>query len=88
MCQAALTLFQYAKKSKRGRFGRLLLALLGLGPLMEGASVWMGKEDKELNKFKYTGRSFCFSYVPQIVKDAIKNDCATSHPNRQIRAHL
>ncbi|GMH48191.1 hypothetical protein TrLO_g870 [Triparma laevis f. longispina] len=43
-----MTFFQYAKKSKGERFGRTLAALLGLGPLVEGASLWTGKEDDDL----------------------------------------
>ncbi|GMH56646.1 hypothetical protein TrLO_g14360 [Triparma laevis f. longispina] len=46
--QAAITFWQYGKKSKRERFGRTLLAMLGLGPLVEGAAVWTGKEDNDL----------------------------------------
>ncbi|GMI17372.1 hypothetical protein TrLO_g9357 [Triparma laevis f. longispina] len=46
--QAAITFFQYAKKSWKERLGRTFAALLGLGPLMEGWSVWTGKEDPDL----------------------------------------
>ncbi|GMI04408.1 hypothetical protein TrLO_g9678 [Triparma laevis f. longispina] len=46
--QAALTFFVYAKKPWRELFGRTLIALLGLGPLVEGTSVWTGKEDPDL----------------------------------------
>lgn len=35
-------------KSLKERFGHTLLALFGLGPLVEGGSVWMGKEDPDL----------------------------------------
>lgn len=46
--QAIFTFFVYAKKSKRGRFGRTGAALLGMAPLLEGANVWTGKEDGDL----------------------------------------
>ncbi|GMI13830.1 hypothetical protein TrLO_g939 [Triparma laevis f. longispina] len=45
--QAVVTFYQYAK-SKRVRCGRPFVAFLGLGPLMEEASVWTGKEDDDL----------------------------------------
>ncbi|GMH79514.1 hypothetical protein TL16_g08173 [Triparma laevis f. inornata] len=48
MLQAVFTFFQYAKKTGKERFGRTLLALLGLGTLIEGANVWTGKEDSDL----------------------------------------
>ncbi|GMH71529.1 hypothetical protein TrLO_g9083 [Triparma laevis f. longispina] len=46
--QALLTFIVYGKKSWIERFGRTLAALLGLAPLMEGASVWTGKKDNDL----------------------------------------
>ncbi|GMH64394.1 hypothetical protein TL16_g03953 [Triparma laevis f. inornata] len=42
--QGVLTFFQ---KNFKERFWRMSTSLLGLGPLMEGASVWMGKEDTD-----------------------------------------
>ena len=42
------TFKQYAKKSWKERAGRMGLASVGLAPLMEGASVWTGKEDPKL----------------------------------------
>ncbi|GMH60679.1 hypothetical protein TrST_g7552 [Triparma strigata] len=46
--QAVLTFFQYAKKPWKEQVGRTLAALLGLGPLVEGLSLWTGKEDFDL----------------------------------------
>ncbi|GMH75404.1 hypothetical protein TL16_g06753 [Triparma laevis f. inornata] len=46
--QAFFTFFQYGKKSWKERFGRSFAALLGLAPLLEGASIWTGKEDGDL----------------------------------------
>ena len=46
--QAMFTFFQYAKKPWKEQGGRTLAALLGLGPLLEGLSVWTGKEDSDL----------------------------------------
>ena len=46
--QAVMTFFQYAKKPWKEQGGRTLAALLGLGPLIEGLSVWTGKEDPDV----------------------------------------
>ena len=46
--QALCTFYQYAKKPWKEQGGRTLAALLGLGPLIEGLSVWTGKEDSDL----------------------------------------
>ncbi|GMH65857.1 hypothetical protein TL16_g11548 [Triparma laevis f. inornata] len=46
--QATFTFINYWKKTWKERFGRTLLALLGMAPVMEGASVWTGKEDPDL----------------------------------------
>ncbi|GMH88430.1 hypothetical protein TL16_g11155 [Triparma laevis f. inornata] len=45
LIQAFLTFFQYANKKWYERLGRTILALMGLGPLVEGAGVWTGKEN-------------------------------------------
>ena len=39
MLQALTTFLQYAKKPWKERFGHILAALLGLGPLIEGLSI-------------------------------------------------
>mmetsp|Transcript_3697 Transcript_3697/g.7031 ORF Transcript_3697/g.7031 Transcript_3697/m.7031 type:complete len:607 (+) Transcript_3697:126-1946(+) len=46
--QAVLTFYQYAKKGWRERLTRSLLALVGLGPAMEGYKLWNGKEDPDV----------------------------------------
>ena len=46
--QAACTFYQYAKKPWKEQFGHTLAALLGLAPIIEGASSWTGKEDSDL----------------------------------------
>jgi hypothetical protein len=48
LIQAITTFFQYGKKPWRERLKQTLLALMGLGPLVEGANVWMGHEDDSL----------------------------------------
>ena len=48
MAQAVGTFFQYAKKPRKEQAGRTLAALMGLAPLIEGLSVWTGKEDPDL----------------------------------------
>ncbi|GMI05280.1 hypothetical protein TrVE_jg3836 [Triparma verrucosa] len=48
LVQALMTFFQYAKKPWKEQVGRTLAALFGLGPLIEGLSVWTGKEDSDL----------------------------------------
>ncbi|GMH54141.1 hypothetical protein TrLO_g12810 [Triparma laevis f. longispina] len=48
LLQAVATFFVYGKKSWKERFGHTFVALLGLAPLVEGWSVWTGKEDPDL----------------------------------------
>ncbi|GMH53840.1 hypothetical protein TrLO_g14765 [Triparma laevis f. longispina] len=48
LLQAVVTFFQYGAKHVPERLGRTFVALVGLGPLVEGANVWTGKEDPEL----------------------------------------
>ncbi|GMI04275.1 hypothetical protein TrLO_g11514 [Triparma laevis f. longispina] len=46
--QAMVTFFQYGKKPWKERFGRTFAALLGFAPLVEGFSLWTGKEDPDM----------------------------------------
>ncbi|GMH84660.1 hypothetical protein TL16_g09988 [Triparma laevis f. inornata] len=48
MMQAVTTFFQYGRKPLRERMWRTLVAMTGLGPLMEGKRLWMGVEDTDL----------------------------------------
>ncbi|GMI14938.1 hypothetical protein TrLO_g10403 [Triparma laevis f. longispina] len=70
LIQTLVTFFQYGKMSWRERLGRTLMALFGMAPLMEGASVWVGKEDKDLQLF--TGPAmYAFMKAAEIAFESI-----------------
>ncbi|GMH78097.1 hypothetical protein TL16_g07666 [Triparma laevis f. inornata] len=48
LIQAAVTIQQHKQKGWAECYGRALIALLGGAPIMEGAAVWIGKEDPTL----------------------------------------
>ncbi|GMI05380.1 hypothetical protein TrVE_jg13641 [Triparma verrucosa] len=43
--QTIMTFFQYLKKPWTERLWRTTLAIIGLGPLIEGVNLWTGKDD-------------------------------------------
>ncbi|GMH60492.1 hypothetical protein TrLO_g7859 [Triparma laevis f. longispina] len=71
--QAGITFFQYSRKSNKERFGRVFLALLGFAPLLEGVSVWMGREDSDVickGPVMYAGMKGCeiaFEAIPESI---------------------
>ncbi|GMH83786.1 hypothetical protein TrST_g4915 [Triparma strigata] len=71
--QTIMTFFQYMKKPWTERLWRTTLAIIGLGPLIEGVNLWTGKDDPSVllqGSAMYGAMKaleICFEAVPECI---------------------